>query len=85
MSWEQVFFILALAAAAVVLSKHGSALIRRALGFASALLLAAAVLRHGPEAVALVKRIADQLWPIAAKAAAKGADAFASFMHSVLR
>jgi hypothetical protein len=84
-SWEQVFFILALAAAAVVLSKHGSALVRQILGLAAVLLLAASVLRHGPEAVALVKRIADQLWPVVAKAAARGADAFASFMHSVLR
>ncbi|WP_027719029.1 hypothetical protein [Desulfovirgula thermocuniculi] len=84
MSWEQVFFILGLAAAAVVLSRHASAAVKHWLGLAGALLLAAAVLRHGPEAVALLKHIADTVWPVLAKAAARGAEAFAQFMHSVL-
>lgn len=84
LSWDQVFFILGLAAAAVVLSKHASAVVKQWLTLAGAVLFAASVLRHGPEAVALVKKIADTFWPVLAKAAEKGAGAFAKFMHSVL-
>lgn len=85
MSWDQVFFILGVATIVVVVSKHATATVKQWLSLAGTVLLVASVLRHGPEVVALLREISDTLWPVLAKAASKGADAFAGFMHSVLR
>ncbi len=84
MSWELVFWIIALlVVGSVVLRLAGNAA-RQALVWGAGLLMLAMLLRHVSDVVGLVTSSADTLWPVVRRGVENAVQNFAQLMQTLI-
>ncbi|MHB8156835.1 MAG: hypothetical protein ACYDEQ_05525 [Desulfocucumaceae bacterium] len=82
MSWEKIFFLIGLVLVAVFIRSFSDT-VRRIVGLALGALFLIMVMRHAPEAIGLVKKYADTLWPVVQGNSERLIDKFGHFIREV--
>ncbi|HBV98005.1 MAG: hypothetical protein JL50_01145 [Peptococcaceae bacterium BICA1-7] len=82
MSWEKIFFIIGLVLLGLFFRSFSDK-VRRSVGLIAGVLFIVMLLRNAPEAIELVEKYTDTLWPVVSGNAERLIDKFGDFMKQI--
>jgi len=82
MSWEKIFFIIGLVLLGLFFRSFSDK-VRRSVGLIAGVLFIVMLLRNAPEAIELVEKYTDTLWPVVSVNAERLIDKFGDFMKQI--